>query len=836
MSSVLDSLNPAQRAAAEHVDGPLLILAGPGSGKTRVVTHRIAHLLEQGIPSHQIVALTFTNKAAEEMRTRLVRIAGESSVWVGTFHRFCARLLRQYCQCVGLSENFSILDVDDSRKLLDVAMREADISDGMATPDKVAQAISWAKNQLVTPEDYPQAGGGVWKSVVEKVYPLYQRRLLTANAVDFDDLLLHVAVMLRNEPDLRKRLDARYRYIMVDEYQDTNLAQYAIVRSLSVEHPNLAVVGDPDQSIYGWRGANVSNILEFEHDYPRVKVVKLEQNYRSTPNILAVADELIRHNTRRKEKHLHAERPPGKPVRLVCCPTHSDESEAIAQRIAADVRGGQRRPRDFAIFYRTNALSRGLEHALHQYGVPYQIVHGVEFYQRREVKDLVAYLQLINNPANDAALLRVINTPVRGIGKATIQRLGEYAMQTGVPILDAARRCGMIGALNARATMSVARFVTLFDQLREHATAPVEELLGRVLTATGYRSELEKSQDPDDLERVANIDELLTAAREYDIQNPGPAPLEGFLEQTALTADTDDWEASTDKVTLMTLHAAKGLEFPVVFLVALEQGLLPHERSREDFAQLEEERRLLFVGITRAQDELQLSYCQYRMLRGMMRPAIPSSFLVELPRHELDTSLPAGGYAALVGEAESDEAADPEWDDESVYFQASDDSHDESLDDSAPSRLSRKRATDEDEGVDDFFSDEPVIKKPRRTPSHGAQHSPTRQASHAADNSEQADDKPLGQTTSRAALGASPTSKLTTAAALFQQGGSKPRISPDTFSMGMLVNHPEYGTGKIVALSREGVRRQASVVFFADGKERRFMLIHAHLQPVVSES
>ncbi len=813
----MTSLNAEQLAAVEHLDGPLLILAGPGSGKTRVVTNRIAHMLEKGIPARQILALTFTNKAAEEMRSRVENLAPGQAVWISTFHRFCARMLRQFSSFVGLQENYSILDVDDSRKLLDAAVREARISEGMVTTDQLANAISSAKNQLITPENYAQAGSGLWKPIVERVYPVYQRRLLTANAVDFDDLLMHVAVMLRNSPDLRRTLDARYRYIMVDEYQDTNLAQYAIVRALSVDHPNLAVVGDPDQSIYGWRGASISNILEFEHDYPHVKVVRLEQNYRSTPNILAVADELIRHNARRKEKRLHATRGDGRPVSLVCYPTHLDEADWIAQRIATEVRSGRRRPRDFAIFYRTNALSRVLEHALHHSAVPYQIVHGVEFFQRKEVKDLVAYLHLINNPANDAALLRTINTPTRGIGKTTVAALQEYAGEQGLPMLEAARRAGLVPGLNSRATVAVARFVSLYDKLRESATAPIEEILGRVLELTGYRSELEKSRDPEDLDRVANVDELVTAAREFDISDPGDAPLERFLEQTSLAADTDDLETSTDKVTLMTLHAAKGLEFPVVHLVALEQGILPHERSREDAAQLEEERRLLFVGITRAQDELYMSYTMKRMIRGAERLAIPSEFLLELPRHEMETSLPRSA-SAYPPEFGADAYANQ---DEAEYFQGhADDDY-------------------QDVTEPDFADDSAPVRRPPKRP---AKASPV--ARPAAKTAGSHFPEPKSVETKASSLPASLLGKLpanlATAASLLKTGdsieGGKRKISPEAFSLGMIVEHPEYGTGKIVALSREGMRRQANVVFHADGQERRFILIHSHLRPVGSDA
>ncbi len=409
------SLTPAQREAVEHSDGPLLILAGPGSGKTRVITHRIAHMIAAGIPARSILALTFTNKAADEMQARVDALAPGERVWMGTFHRFCARLLRQYASYVGLSENYSIYDTQDSRRLLKRVIENAKVELTHYTPDRVANAISWTKNNLVSSTEYVPSGDPLGK-IVAVLYPAYQAALRDCNAVDFDDLLLHVATMLRENPELRGQLDARYRYILVDEYQDTNLAQYAIVRALSIDHPNLAVTGDPDQSIYGWRGANLNNILEFEKDYPDVSVVRLEQNYRSTKRILRAADALIAHNRRRKKKSLFTDNDEGRPVRLINYPTHKDEADVIAARIAADIHSGRRQAMDFAIFYRVNALSRTLEFALRQAGIPYQIIRGLEFFQRKEIKDVLAYLYLINNPADDVAFGRVINTPIRGIG------------------------------------------------------------------------------------------------------------------------------------------------------------------------------------------------------------------------------------------------------------------------------------------------------------------------------------------------------------------------------------------------------------------------------------
>src|SRR5688572_3109729 len=616
-ANLFESLTPAQLAAVTHVDGPLLILAGPGSGKTRVVTHRVAHLLHQGIAGKQILALTFTNKAADEMKGRLARLVPLPTVWMGTFHRFCARLLRMYGQLVGLAENYSIYDMEDSRRMLAEAIVDEGIDLTHATPEAIAHAISWAKNNLMGPDEYVPKRGHHLGGIIERVYPAYQRRLLQANAVDFDDLLLHVARLLKDNSEVRARLDERYRYILVDEYQDTNLAMYVIVRALSIDHPNLAVTGDPDQSIYGWRGANLSNILEFEKDFPSVKVVRLEQNYRSTKVILRVADELIRHNVRRKEKRLFTENPEGARVQLAAYPTQRDEADDIAARIADAVHKSGRRPRDFAVFYRTNALSRQIEHSLREHVVPYQIVNGLEFYQRKEIKDILAYLNLLNNPRSDVALLRIINTPTRGIGKATVDRLRDHARMKGLPLLEAARQAGVIEGLSKKSAVAVARFVALFDRIGEAIHAAVEEIVGLVLSETGYREVLENSESEEEQERLANIEELLTAAREFDVRNPEGNALEQFLEETSLVADTDAWETETDKVTLMTLHAAKGLEFPSIFIVACEEGLLPHDRSRHDEEKLEEERRLLFVGITRAKEDLQISYANYRAFRGI---------------------------------------------------------------------------------------------------------------------------------------------------------------------------------------------------------------------------
>lgn len=741
LNPLLRSLTPIQQEAVTHVEGPLLILAGPGSGKTRVVTHRVAYLLQQGIPARQILALTFTNKAADEMRNRLEGLAPGESVWMSTFHRFCARLLRDYGSLVGLAENFTIYDTDDSRRVLQRTLEDQHLDTLHFTPDRIAAAISAAKNRMVTAERFEPQPGHPLDAIVAKVYTHYQKRLLKSAAVDFDDLLLHVAQLLRENPEVRRTLDERFRFIMVDEYQDTNLVQYAIVRALSIDHPNLAVTGDPDQSIYGWRGANIHNILNFEQDYPTVKSVRLEQNWRSTKRILRVADELIKHNQQRKPKDLYTENDEGTPVRLIAYENQTVEAESIAGQIAEQLRSGRRKASDFAIFYRVNALSRALEFALRDHGIPFQMVRGLEFYQRKEIKDVISFLQLINNPHDDVAFLRVINTPPRGIGKTTIGRLREHADRFGLTLLEAARESGMIEKLSKKAATNVMKFVAMIDRLREKALAPVEEILGHVLEESGYQKAMEDSDLEEDIDRLANIQELLTDARQFDEQNPGDGQLEAYLEKTSLVNDTDAWDTDNDKVTLMTLHAAKGLEFPVVYIIAVEDGLIPHERSRDYPSQLEEERRLLFVGITRAEEQLQLSMATYREFRGQRRMAVPSQFFMELPREEMEIVEPSYSTA---------------WEAPTAYV-------------------------------------------PPRRP--------------------------------RPQLPNMPAAVTTAASLMGDANAVVASVSAEQFHQGMVVTHPEYGPGKVVALSGSGDRRTATVMFATAG-EKKFVISKSPLRPV----
>ncbi len=785
MPSHLDArLTEAQRQAVHQIQGPLLILAGPGSGKTLVVTHRIAHMLAESIPAEQIVALTFTNKAAEEMRARVERLVPDQPVWLGTFHRFCAQLLRRYAQFVGLDPGYTIYDTADSKNALQHVLEANRFELEIFTPGQIINEISWAKNNLITPADYEPRVGKPLTYVVAEVYEAYQKQLLQSSAVDFDDLLLHVASLLRENAEVRRQLDERFRYILIDEYQDTNLAQYAILRALSFDHPNLAATGDPDQSIFGWRGANLNNILEFEKDFPGVRVVRLEQNYRSTKQILRVADALIANNVLRKHKTIFTENGEGRAVRVVCYPTAKDEAENIAAYIANQVAQGRRRPSDFAVFYRTNALSRTFESAFAEFGVPYILVKGVEFYQRKEIKAVLAYLQLLNNPRDDVALLRVINTPPRGIGKKSLARLTEFAHARGIPLLEAAVDAKAIDGMPKRAAAAMQTFAETVQDLSAKATGTIEHLLGLVLTGSGYREHLLASEAEADEERLGNVEELLTVARQFDGRHPDEPGLEAFLEETALVNDTDAWSEQVERVPLMTLHSAKGLEFPVVFITAVEDKLLPHERSREDPASLEEERRLFFVGITRAKEELQISLAHRRDFRGRRRFTVPSPFLTELPRDEIevvDLGWPAPQEDESYAESE---------------FEATEHAVEE-YDEAPP---------DEPSAISD--------------PQGSAASTKTSPPPGTAD--------PLATLTTAAELSAISASDKSDASAKAR------KTDVEAFQIGMAVTHPDYGLGKIAALSGNGPKRTATVNFVTSG-QRTFRIQHSDLRPAAAQ-
>jgi DNA helicase II / ATP-dependent DNA helicase PcrA len=640
---LLSDLTSDQRAAVEHTDGPLLILAGAGSGKTRVITRRVAHLLQCGVKPWNILAITFTNKAAGEMKHRVEAIAPGNKVWVSTFHSLGARLLRQYSDRLNIDKNFTIYDVDDRNKLVKDALDRAGIDNVKFTPERLAGAISTAKNALQTPKQFEQQARDFFSQTVAKVYALYEKNLRRANGMDFDDLLYLPALALKMNEELRAELDARFKYVLIDEYQDTNTAQYEIAKRLSLHHPNICVVGDPDQSIYKWRGSDIRNILDFERDYPNSRVITLEQNYRSTKAILHAASILIDQNKQRKKKTLITSNPEGEPVRTLTYDNGLDEAEGVVLRIKQTEADGKYKYRDHAIFLRINALSRSLESAFVKHGVPFQIVKGLAFFDRKENKDVLAYLRLLLNPADTVCFLRAVNEPARGIGKVSLDRLVHWANDNEMTLTTACGQVNRIPEIKGKAAAGLREFFHLMTELRAKIDLPPHEVIREVLEKTGYRKMLASTGDEDDADRLANIEELVTAAKQFHDEDASRS-LADFLEQITLASDVDSFDEKSDCVSIMTLHSAKGLEFPVVYMLACEQGILPHNRSIETGKdeELEEERRLCFVGMTRAMKELFLCHARMREFRGQITYQIPSMFLDELPR-EVERQDIAGG-------------------------------------------------------------------------------------------------------------------------------------------------------------------------------------------------
>lgn len=632
---LLADLNAPQREAVTHVEGPLLVLAGPGSGKTRVITRRIANLVHLGIHPGNILAITFTNKAAGEMKRRVEALVPECKAWVSTFHAFGARLLRQYADQIGLDRNFTIYDQADRARLMKMALENANFDAGRFTPESAIGAISKAKNQLLSPERYAAQAKDFYAKQVSRIYPVYEDLLRAANALDFDDLLYWPAMVLKNNHELRADLDARFRFVMVDEYQDTNHAQYEIVRRLSIDHPNLCVVGDPNQSIYRFRGSDIRNILDFERDFPSARLISLGVNYRSTQAILDAASRLISNNSQRKHLDLTTDNFGGQKVQDVLYETGQEEAEGIARHIRDAVGSGKRRPRDFAVLVRMNALTRSLELAFNQHRVPYQIVRGLAFYDRKEVRDLLAYLRVIANPQDGVSFERAISVPPRGVGEKTLEAVIEYARLNEISLVGACTRAEFIPGLKPRQVKPLLEFGTLVRELQALAEATPDEIIRQVLARSGYEKMLKESGEEEDSARLENVQELITAAAQLN-QNEGINSLQQFLENVSLTSDSDGYAEEKDCVSVMTMHAAKGLEFPCVFIAAVEQGVLPHERSLQKPEELEEERRLAFVGITRAKEELYLTRAKMREFRGQTLYTVPSLFLGEIPPHLME--------------------------------------------------------------------------------------------------------------------------------------------------------------------------------------------------------
>lgn len=634
--SLLATLNPPQHQAVTHGEGPLLILAGAGSGKTRVITFRIAHLLSEGVNPWNILAVTFTNKAAAEMRRRVDELTGGRgrAVWISTFHSFCAQFLRVEAAAAGLDPRFTIYDDNDQTQVLKECLRELSLDEKKYKPNQVLSVISRAKDDLLDAGSYTihaLAQNDPFRNMVATIYSLYQKKLAKANALDFGDLILRSTMALRDREDLRAKYQSRFRHVLVDEYQDTNHAQYLLTKHLVAPPKNLCVVGDDDQSVYSWRGADIRNIMEFERDYPGATVVKLEQNYRSTEPILEAAHRLIVRNRFRKDKRLWTEQKGGDAVRFQEFADELEEARFIAHETANRVRSGEAKPSDVAVFYRTNAQSRVLEDAFRRESLPYALVGSVRFYERMEVKDVLAYLRLFNNPSDSVAAKRVINNPPRGIGKTTIQGVDQLAAARGLTFFEAARQAAADPATTPAARGNLLKFIDVMNDLAQRPgekTAAV--MVQAVLEATGYWAHWEEQvdTDPEAAHRLDNLQELVNAAKEFeDLSEDKSVPT--FLEKVSLASDLDNLKAEGGAVTLMTVHLAKGLEFPSVYLTGLEEGLFPIGESAFDEKELEEERRLAYVGITRARRFLTLTAASSRKIYGRSNWHVPSRFVAE---------------------------------------------------------------------------------------------------------------------------------------------------------------------------------------------------------------
>ena len=646
---LLKSLNDVQREAVQHVNGPLLILSGAGSGKTRVITHRIAYLIKHhDVSPFHILAVTFTNKAANEMKERLDTLVEGSvsrDLWVSTFHSTCARILRRDIEKLSepaetegvspskkraYSRDFTIFDTGEQATLVKDVLRQLNYSDKQYNPRAILSLISRAKNESISPAEYQKIADGYFESIVAEVYPLYQDALRLNNSLDFDDLLLFTVELLDKKPEVRQFYQNKFEYILVDEYQDTNRCQYELVRLLAGTKQNICVVGDDDQSIYAFRGADIRNILDFEEDYPNTRVLRLEQNYRSTQNILDAAWNVVQNNKARKPKKLWTEQENGEQITCYEAMDESDEAGYVGTQIE-DWHADGVDYKDFAIFYRTNAQSRIFEEAFRAANIPYQIVGGVGFYDRMEIKDLLAYLRVMCNPNDSMSLRRIINVPSRGIGATTLERLIDFAAGEDITLFEAVQRVEEITAINRGIQSKVKRFATIFDEF--DATALPADALDYVLKVTGYLKNLEAQQTIEAQNRVENIEELISAVNQYEDDEPEPS-LSDYLENVALIADIDTMDTdSTDLVTLMTLHSAKGLEFPFVFIVGMEEGYLPHQRSMDTEAALEEERRLCYVGITRAMEQIYLLHARSRRTFRDVEYRTPSRFISEVPEH-----------------------------------------------------------------------------------------------------------------------------------------------------------------------------------------------------------
>lgn len=643
-------LNPQQAEAVINTEGPMLIMAGAGSGKTKVLTCRVANLLQKGVRPYRILAITFTNKAAAEMRERVNNMSGPAAkdVWLFTFHAFCARFLRmEIDKLPGYGGNFAIYDTADSQNLIKQILKEMNLDDKRFQPSGILSRISNAKNALQDAAAFARQAGDFYEQKVADIYSRYEQKMQLNNALDFDDLLMLSIKLLQENKEVREKYQDRFDYLLVDEYQDTNHAQYLLTKFLAAKHRNICVVGDADQSIYGWRGADIQNILDFEKDYPDAKVIKLEQNYRSTQIILDAANAVIENNTGRKPKNLWTENKSGADIIYFQAVDERDEARFVIEQLQNLQRTENKKLGDMAILYRTNTQSRIFEEMLIKSGISYNMVGGLKFYERKEIKDIIAYLRVIFNPADSLSLLRIINVPKRGIGDASLAKIQAYAAANNVSLFEAVSNAAAIDGLSSRFVSKLDDLAGIIFELMNLANeAPVEDLIDRVLRDTGYLEELENERTPQAQSRIDNLHELISVAQEFAASEE-ENNLENFLAHVALVSDIDDTELGEDAITLMTLHSSKGLEFPVVFLVGMEEGLFPHARTLMDETEIEEERRLCYVGITRAKEKLFLSSTKMRTIYGNTVTYPPSRFLQEIPARLVKTIKRQERFSAL---------------------------------------------------------------------------------------------------------------------------------------------------------------------------------------------
>lgn len=643
-------LNPQQAEAVINTEGPMLIMAGAGSGKTKVLTCRVANLLQKGVRPYRILAITFTNKAAAEMRERVNNMSGPAAkdVWLFTFHAFCARFLRmEIDKLPGYGGNFAIYDTADSQNLIKQILKEMNLDDKRFQPSGILSRISNAKNALQDAVAFARQAGDFYEQKVADIYSRYEQKLQLNNALDFDDLLMLSIKLLQENKEVREKYQDRFDYLLVDEYQDTNHAQYLLTKFLAAKHRNICVVGDADQSIYGWRGADIQNILDFEKDYPDAKVIKLEQNYRSTQIILDAANAVIENNTGRKPKNLWTENKSGADIIYFQAVDERDEARFVIEQLQNLQRTENKKLGDMAILYRTNTQSRIFEEMLIKSGISYNMVGGLKFYERKEIKDIIAYLRVIFNPADSLSLLRIINVPKRGIGDASLAKIQAYAAASNVSLFEAVSNAAAIDGLSSRFVSKLDDLAgIIFELMNIAGEAPVEDLIDRVLRDTGYLEELENERTPQAQSRIDNLHELISVAQEFAASEE-ENNLENFLAHVALVSDIDDTELGEDAITLMTLHSSKGLEFPVVFLVGMEEGLFPHARTLMDETEIEEERRLCYVGITRAKEKLFLSSTKMRTIYGNTVTYPPSRFLQEIPARLVKTIKRQERFSAL---------------------------------------------------------------------------------------------------------------------------------------------------------------------------------------------